>query len=154
MDISTILTPDSILADLRPNSRRQLLQDLSSHASSLCSADEHDIFDVLSQREQLGSTGVGNGVAIPHGKLPSIDRIVGIFARLSKAVDYDSIDDQPVDLVFMLLAPEGSGADHLKALSRIARLMREPSLLAQLRASSDSEALYALISEQEKLNAA
>ena len=154
MDISTILSPDTILSNLKPNSRRQLLQELASTAASHCEADKQQIFETLSNRERLGSTGVGNGVAIPHGKLPNIQKIMCVFARLSKPVDYDSIDDQPVDLVFVLLAPEGSGADHLKALSRIARLMREPSLLSQLRASTDSEALYALISEQEKASAA
>ena len=154
MDLGTIISPDAVLANLKPNSKRQLLQELSSAIAPLCGAPERLVFETMMQRERLGSTGIGNGVAIPHGKLTNVDTITGLFARLAKPVPFDSIDDQPVDIVFMLLAPEGSGADHLKALSRIARLLRSRDYLAQLRALSDAEALYSLITDQEDEDAA
>ncbi len=141
MELSDIITPDSVLGTLKSNSKKQLLQDLASAAAPLADVDERAVFDTLLQRERLGSTGVGNGVAIPHGKLPMITQICGVFARLAKPIAYESMDDQPVDIIFMLLAPEGSGADHLKALSRIARLLRDPSTLAQLRSTEDRDAL-------------
>lgn len=108
-----------------------------------------EIFDVVLQREKLGSTGVGQGIAIPHGKLPNIDRIIGVFARLDTPIDFDALDEQPVDLVFMLLAPESAGADHLKALSRIARVLRDTDTLEKLRASNDPSAIYALLNPKQ-----
>ena len=97
------------------------------------------------QREKLGSTGIGHGIAIPHGKLPKLEKLFGLFARLDRPVDFESLDGQPVDLVFLLLAPEGAGADHLKALASVARLLRDPEIAHKLRESSDSEALYAVL---------
>ncbi|MGH6833695.1 MAG: PTS sugar transporter subunit IIA, partial [Methyloceanibacter sp.] len=108
-----------------------------------------DIFDVLWQRERLGSTGLGQGIAIPHGKVQGLKRIVGIFARVAEPVDFDAVDGAPVDIVFLLLAPEGAGADHLKALARISRLLREGSAVEKLRASKDASALYAMLTEGE-----
>jgi PTS system nitrogen regulatory IIA component len=96
-------------------------------------------------RERLGSTGVGRGVAIPHGKLAKLDRLVGLFARLDKPIDFEALDGEPVDLIFLLLAPEGAGADHLKALARIARLLRDEKIAEQLRAARDESALRALL---------
>jgi PTS system nitrogen regulatory IIA component len=110
---------------------------------------ERDIFDVLLQRERLGSTGLGQGVAIPHGKLRGLKRIVGLFARLAEPIDFDAVDGLPVDIVFLLLAPEGAGADHLKALARISRLLRDGTAVEKLRASRDAAALYALLTEGE-----
>ena len=97
------------------------------------------------QREKLGSTGVGNGIAIPHGKLPKLNKLFGLFARLDRPIDFEALDGQPVDLVFLLLAPEGAGADHLKALARVARLLREPDVVQKLRQSRDADALYAVL---------
>ena len=97
---------------------------------------EREIFDTILQRERLGSTGVGNGIAIPHGKLAGVKRITGVFARLETPVDFEALDDQPVDLVFLLLAPEGAGADHLKALSRIARVLRDGDTVAKIRGTA------------------
>jgi PTS system nitrogen regulatory IIA component len=97
------------------------------------------------QREKLGSTGIGNGIAIPHGKLAKIERLFGLFARLDRPVDFDALDGQPVDLVFLLLAPEGAGADHLKALARVARLLRDRDIARKLRDSRDAEAIYAVL---------
>jgi PTS system nitrogen regulatory IIA component len=111
----------------------------------LSGQNERAIFDILMQREKLGSTAVGNGIAIPHGKMPGLTRLFGLFARLDRPVDFEALDNQPVDLVFLLLAPEGAGADHLKALARIARLLRDPTVAHKLRGSHDAESLYAVL---------
>ena len=124
MEIADLIEPDAILPKLRASSKKQALQELAKTAARRTGADERKIFQVLLDRERLGTTGVGNGIAIPHGKLPEIDRLQGLFARLERPIDFDSIDEQPVDLVFLLLAPESAGADHLKALARISRLLR------------------------------
>jgi PTS system nitrogen regulatory IIA component len=107
--------------------------------------DERDIFDIVQQREKLGSTGIGNGIAIPHGKLAKLERMFGLFARLDRAIDFEALDGQPVDLVFLLLAPESAGADHLKALARVARLLRSGETAKMLRDSRDTEAIYAVL---------
>jgi PTS system nitrogen regulatory IIA component len=145
MDLSDLIAEDAVMPALKAQSKKQVLQEMCGKASRLTGLSEREIFDTILQREKLGSTGVGNGVAIPHGKLRSIDRIVGVFARLAKPVDFDALDDQPVDLVFLLLAPEGAGADHLKALARIARLLRDGQVAEKLRASETADALYALL---------
>lgn len=145
MDLSDLIIPDAIVPALKANGKKQALQELAEKAATLTGLDERQIFDTLLQRERLGSTGVGHGIAIPHGKLPGLDRIHGVFARLAKPIEFDTLDDQPVDLIFLLLAPESAGADHLKALARIARLLREPGLAAKLRASNDANALYAVL---------
>jgi PTS system nitrogen regulatory IIA component len=121
------------------------LQDLARRAATITGQSERAIFSVLMKRERLGTTGVGNGIAIPHGKLPTLDRLYGVFARLEHPIDFDSIDDRPVDLIFLLLAPESSGADHLKALARVSRLLRDKSACEKLRGTDDPEALYALL---------
>jgi len=100
---------------------------------------------VLQQREKLGSTGVGNGIAIPHGKLPKLTRLFGVFARLERPIDFEALDGQPVDLLFLLLAPEAAGADHLKALARVARLLRDADIARKLRDCRDGDALYAVL---------
>lgn len=145
MDLSDLITPEAIVPALKANGKKQALQELAERASKLTGLDERHIFDALLQRERLGSTGVGNGIAIPHGKLAGLKRIYGVFAHLAKPIDFDALDDQPVDLIFLLLAPESAGADHLKALARVARQLREPGLAAKLRASNDASALYAVL---------
>ncbi|MDH3737660.1 MAG: PTS sugar transporter subunit IIA, partial [Alphaproteobacteria bacterium] len=125
---------------------------LSKFAADLCGLDAQDIFAVLLERERLGTTGVGDGLAIPHGRLPGLEKIHGFFARLEKPVDFDSIDDRPVDLIFLLLAPEGAGADHLKALARISRLLRGPSFCEKLRGANSRDALFALLSQGPETN--
>ena len=107
--------------------------------------DDRTIFETLLQRERLGSTGIGEGLAIPHGKLPKLDRLFGLVARLEKPIDFEALDGQPVDVLFLLLAPEGAGADHLKALARVARVLREPGILERIRATRDADALYAVM---------
>ncbi len=154
MELSSIIAQDGVFANLKPNSKKQLLQELAAAGAAHIGLDERTIFDVLLQREKLGSTGVGNGVAIPHGKLPQIPHIFGILARLQKPIAFDAMDEQPVDIVFMLLAPEGSGADHLKALSRIARVLRDQSTLTQIRNTDDAESIHNLLTSLEKANAA
>lgn len=154
MDLSDLISQDAVLASLKANSKKQVIQELSERAGTLLGVPARDIFDHLLQRERLGSTGIGQGVAIPHAKLASLDGLFGMFARLDKPIDFDAIDDEPVDLVFLLLAPEAAGADHLKALARIARLMREPGTAQKLRASHDSAAIYAVLSRSAEPNAA
>lgn len=154
MEITSIIMPEMVVANLRANSKKQVLQELAELAASKVDATEHDILDTLLQRERLGSTGVGNGVAIPHGKLPNIGGIVGAFARVSKPVAFDAMDDQPVDLFFMLLAPEGSGADHLKALSKIARVLRDEQKLLGLRKAQDGDEIYGILVSEAQANAA
>ncbi|MDF1774869.1 MAG: PTS IIA-like nitrogen regulatory protein PtsN [Rhizobiaceae bacterium] len=154
MSLADLIVQDAVLPALRVNSKKQLLQEMSARAAQVTGLSEREIFDVILQRERLGSTGVGNGIAIPHGKLTSINHIVGVFARLVTPVNFEALDDQPVDLVFLLLAPEGAGADHLKALSRIARVLRDGELVSKLRQTDSSSALYAFLTAEQASNAA
>jgi len=147
MDLSDLVVPDAILPALKANSKKQVLQAIAEKAAAMTGVQEKDILETLIKREKLGSTGVGGGIAIPHGKLRGLDRIFGLFARLAKPIDFEALDEHPVDLIFLLLAPESAGADHLKALARIARLFREPGVVGKLRASSDASALYAVLTE-------
>ncbi len=145
MPLTDIVTPNAIIPALKVNSKKQALAEIAARAAELSGQSERAILDVLLQREKLGSTGVGQGVAIPHGKLPKLERLFGLFARLERPVDFESLDGEPVDLIFLLLAPEGAGADHLKALARVARLLRDPEIARKLRQSREAEALYAVI---------
>ncbi|MEM6461805.1 MAG: PTS IIA-like nitrogen regulatory protein PtsN [Pseudomonadota bacterium] len=154
MSLADLIIQDGIIPALKVNSKKQLLQELAGKAAQVSGLSEREIFDIILQRERLGSTGVGNGIAIPHGKLNSISSIVGVFARLSEPVDFEALDDQPVDLVFLLLAPEGSGADHLKALSRIARMLRDGDMVAKLRQTDSASAIYAFLTDSPTSNAA
>ncbi len=144
MEISDLLSPDAVVPALKVQSKKQLLQELASRAYALVNRPERKVFEVLIERERLGTTGVGQGIAIPHGRLP-LDKIFGFFARLDSPIDYEAVDGQPVDLVFMLLAPEGAGADHLKALARVSRLLRSQAICEKLRAARTAEALYAIL---------
>ena len=145
MDLSDLITPDAILPALKANSKRQAIQAIAEKAAYATAIPEREIFDTLIQREKLGSTGVGGGIAIPHGKLAKLNKLFGLFARLARPVDFEALDAQPVDLVFLLLAPETAGADHLKALARVARLLRDAVVARKLRDSRDAEALYAVL---------
>ena len=148
MHLGDLISPEAVIPSLKVKTKKQLLQELSARTGRLTGLSERDIFDVLWQRERLGSTGLGHGVAIPHAKLPGIKRIIGVFARLTEPVDFDAIDGDKVDIVFLLLAPEGAGADHLKALACISRLLRDGQAVEKLRASRDESALYAVLTEQ------
>jgi PTS system nitrogen regulatory IIA component len=143
MLLSDLLAPQAVVPALKVNSKKQALQELAA----ACGRSEREVLEVLMQRERLGSTGIGNGIAIPHGKLAKLERLCGAFARLERPVDFEALDGQPVDLMFLLLAPEGAGADHLKALARIARLLRDPETTRKLRESRDAESLYAVLTE-------
>jgi nitrogen PTS system EIIA component len=154
MDLGDLIAPEAVIASLKANSKKQVIQAVAEKAAALTGLMERDIFETLLQREKLGSTGVGGGIAIPHGKLQGLDRIFGLFARLPKPIDFEALDDQPVDLVFLLLAPEGAGADHLKALARIARHLRQGGVANKLRASTDRAALHAVLTEEATPDAA
>jgi len=149
MDIVDLITPAAVVARLRVSSKKQLLQELAKRAAELSGCGERQIFDVLLERERLCSTGVGNGIAIPHAKLPGLTRLQGLFVRLDPPVDFDAVDEQPVDLVFLLLAPETAGADHLKALARVSRLLRDRQICEKLRGAEHPDALYALLTEPQ-----
>lgn len=149
MDIDDLIGPAGILATLKAKSKRQVLQELAAHASELTGLDERAIFDVLLERERLGTTGVGQGVAIPHGKIAGCKRVVGVFARSAEPIEFEAVDDQPVDLFVLLLAPEDAGADHLKALAAVSRLLRDRNLCDKLRGSANADALAALLLRKE-----
>jgi PTS system nitrogen regulatory IIA component len=148
MEIIDLLAPGAVLPSLKVHSKKQLLNELSARAAQLTGLPERRIFETLTERERLGSTGMGQGIAIPHGRLAGLPRIVGLFARLETPIAYDAIDDQPVDIVFLLLAPEDAGADHLKALARVSRLLRNQQTCEKLRAANKPEVLYALLTEK------
>jgi len=150
MPLLDFLDPQAVLPALRANGKKQALQELASHAARLTDLPGSAIYEALLQRERLGSTGIGEGIAIPHGKLPGLTRIFGLVARLDKPIDFEALDGQPVDVLFLLLAPEGAGADHLKALARVARVLREPGLIERLRATRDATAIYAIMTELPK----
>ena len=133
MMLPNLITSDCVIANLRATNKKQVLQELAKKAASLTGQPQDVIFDVLTERERLGTTGIGHGIAIPHGKLPGLDRVYGVFARLERAVDFDAIDDQPVDLIFLLLAPANSGSDHLKALAKVSRMLRDRRLCDKVR---------------------
>ncbi|RDV05715.1 PTS IIA-like nitrogen regulatory protein PtsN [Undibacter mobilis] len=145
MTLTDIVAPAAIIPALKVNGKKQALQELAARAAELTGQSERAILEILLQREKLGSTAVGNGIAIPHGKLPKLGRLFGLFARLERPIDFEALDSQPVDLIFLLLAPEAAGADHLKALARVARLLRDPEIARKLRESSDTDALYAVL---------
>ncbi|MFZ0207040.1 MAG: PTS IIA-like nitrogen regulatory protein PtsN, partial [Roseiarcus sp.] len=146
--------PDAVIASLRVNGKKQALQELSDRAAEVSGLPAREIFDSILQRERLGPTGVGDGIAIPHGKLARCRRIFGVFARLERPIDFEALDGLPVDLIFLLIAPESAGADHLKALATIARKLRNPNLAAQLRATRDASAIYSMMTQTPTSHAA
>ena len=145
MSLNDLISPQAVIASLKANGKKQALIELSERAAEVSGLDSREILDALIQRERLGSTGIGGGIAIPHGKLARCNRIFGVFARLEKPIDFEALDDAPVDLIFLLIAPENAGADHLNALSRVARALRDQSLIATLRSTRDPSALYSII---------
>ena len=125
------------------------MQELALRASELCGIEERVIYDALCERERLGATSVGDGVAIPHARLPNLETVSGVFARLSHPIDYDAADDEPVDLVFLLLAPESANAEHLRALAKISRLFKKSEYRASLRGAVGADALYMTLTEPQ-----
>lgn len=154
MDLGDLIKQEGVIASLKAKSKKQVLHELSHKAAELTGIDERVIFETLLQRERLGSTGLGRGIAIPHGKPPGLKRITCIFARLETPIDFEATDGEPVELVFLLLAPADAGADHLKALARISRLLRDSLSIEKLKASRDRAALYAVLTEPATSHAA
>jgi|SRR5581483_11083844 len=154
MPLTDIISPDAVIPALKVSNKKQAIQELAAKAAALTGQSEQAIAEILFQREKLGSTGVGGGIAIPHGKLPKLKSLFGMFARLDRAIDFEALDGQPVDLIFLLLAPEAAGADHLKALARVARLLRDGDVAHKLRESRDAAALYSVLAIPSSASAA
>jgi PTS system nitrogen regulatory IIA component len=154
MDLGDLLSPEAVFPALKASNKKQALQEIAAKAAGLTGLDCRKIFDTLLQRERLGSTGVGRGIAIPHGRVAALQRIMSVFARLEEPIDFDALDDEPVDLIFLLLAPEHAGADHLKALARISRLLREPLAIEKLRGAKDRATLYTVLTQPVASHAA
>lgn len=147
MQISDILKPEAIKLLDHSTSKKRLLQDIADVAFSAYGLCADDVFDALQARESLGPTGVGGGIALPHARLPWLEKIHGVFVRLEKSLAFDSVDKQPVDLIFTLFAPEEAGAEHLKSLALVSRTMRSEETCAKLRANTDPAALFAILTE-------
>lgn len=147
MQIADLLVSEGVFTTIRAQSKKQLFQELASKAAPLVHMPDKRVFEIISEREKLGTTGVGQGIAIPHGRHNEIEKISGLFVRLSTPVEYAAVDNQPVDLVFLLLAPESAGADHLKALARVSRLLRSQIICSKLRAAATAEELFAILTE-------
>lgn len=154
MELTDLISPETVFADLKATSKKHALQELARRAAIVTNCPERAILDVLLERERLGTTGIGRGIAIPHGKLAGIDHVYGLFAKLDSGIDFDSMDDMPVDLVFLLLAPESAGADHLKALARVSRTLRDTGRCEKLRGSNDADALFAVLIDESTQSAA
>lgn len=154
MNLTDLTPSNAVFWGLRATSKKQLLQELSHRMAPIAEVDARELLASLLDRERLGSTGAGRGVAIPHCRLPSLKRIVGGLARLDSGVDFESIDSEPVDLVYVIVAPENEGAEHLRALARISRIFRDDEVLAKLRGAKDASALHALLAAEERSRAA
>ena len=147
MEIADLITPDAVIPHMKAANKKQALQDLAAKAAAITKLPDRRIYEILTEREKLGSTGMGQGVAIPHGRFAGVERMTGLFARLDQPIEFDAMDEQPVDLMFMLMAPEGAGADHLKALARVSRLLRNQAIVEKLRSATQPAAIYALLTE-------
>jgi PTS system nitrogen regulatory IIA component len=147
MELADILSEESVLFCTDIKTKRDVLERLSGKAAQATGFPASEILEALSDREALGSTGLGNGIAVPHGRFSGLKGVTAVFMKLSAPVDFDSVDDQPVDLVMMLLAPVGAGADHLKALARVARVLRTDSVAESLRRAHDPARLYAILTQ-------
>ncbi|MEL7214527.1 MAG: PTS IIA-like nitrogen regulatory protein PtsN [Pseudomonadota bacterium] len=154
MDLSSILTPDAIRVSMNTSSKKRLLQDMADIAEQVHGLPAQAVYEAMQERESLGPTGMGGGVAIPHARLPQLDRVVGLFASLARPVDFEAVDRRPVDLVFVLLAPAEAGAEHLRALARVSRTLRDASICEKLRSATDAAALYALMTDESASQAA
>ena len=153
-ELGDLLAPDAVIASLAVPNKKALFQQIASLAARKVAIDPKLIVERLSERERLGSTGFGGGVAIPHGKIEGLDGVVGVFARLAQPIDFAAIDDMPVDLVFLLLSPPDAGVEHLKALARVSRRLRDRAFVAKLRGAGSEDALYALFASGEARDAA
>lgn len=154
MELADLVTAAAVLPSVKATSKKQVLQEIAHKASDLHGLHCGTIVNGLVAREKLGSTAMGNGVAIPHTRIEGLDQIVGVFARLDKPVDFEAADSQGVDLVFALLAPEAADANHLRALAKVSRTMRDNEIRVKLRASDNADALHALLTEAQTSRAA
>ncbi len=154
MDLASLLKPAAVRVVCHATSKKRLFQDLAELASAVYGIDPSETVNALQERESLGPTGVGHGVALPHARLDGLDRVIGIFMRLEKPLDFDAVDRQPVDLVFALFAPKDSGVEHLKALALVSRTMRDPAICAKLRSNVDPATLHAVLTEARSNQAA
>lgn len=153
-DLSEIIAADSVEGAMQAANKKALFQLLAAAAAKRTGLPPKTIAAALSDREKIGSTGFGGGVAIPHGKIQGLDKVFGFFARLSSPLDYQAVDGMPVDLVILLLSPPDAGADHLKALAGVSRMFRDRQILAKLRGARSKDAIYALLAGVETRNAA
>ena len=147
MDISSLLKPAAVKVIGNMTSKKRLFQDLGDIAGAAYGLNPAVATDALQERESLGPTGVGHGIALPHARLDGVDRVIGVFVRLEKPLDFDAVDRHPVDLIFALFAPKDSGVEHLKALALVSRTMRDPQTCAKLRANTDPDKLHAILTE-------
>ena len=147
MELADILSEESVLFCTDIKTKHDVLRRLAERAAKETDHSAEELFDALNDRESLGSTGLGNGIAVPHGKVAGLKGVIAVFMKLDTPVEFESVDDQPVDLVMMLLAPMGSGADHLKALARVARILRTDSIAENLRRANDPARLYAILTQ-------
>lgn len=154
MGLEDLLCPSCVIYNLKARCKREALQALAEKASDIVGVPESTIISMLLEREQLGSTGVGDGVAIPHCKIKDLGKITGVLARLEEPIAFDSDDGQPVDIIFMLLAPTNATAAHLKALAKVSRLLRDPEARDALRGADSAEALFAIATTEQKHHAA
>src|SRR3954471_13925821 len=153
-DLSDLISPDAALTGVAVPNKKALLQQLAAAAAGLTGLEARVIVERLLERERLGSTGFGGGVAIPHGKMDGLTQVIGLVAKLANPVDFQAIDGMPVDLVFLLLSPPDAGVEHLKALARVSRKLRDRNFVAKLRGGGSGGALYALLIGGETRDAA
>ncbi len=154
MELADILVSEAVAATQSVSSKKRLLLEIAEQAEALNGLSKQKVFEALQERELLGATGMGKGIAVPHARMADVDRVIGFFTRLEEGVNFDSVDGQPVDLVFTLLAPEDAGADHLKALARVSRTLRDDATCRKLRSTNDAAALFAILTETAKSEAA
>lgn len=154
MDLSTILKPEAVKVVSAASSKKRLLQEFGDLAEAAYALEPQRVVEALQERESLGPTGVGNGVALPHARFADLESVVGAFILLEKPVDFNAVDRQPVDVAFALFAPEDAGVEHLKALARVSRHLREPLICAKLRANPDPMTLFTILTEADKVQAA
>jgi PTS system nitrogen regulatory IIA component len=153
-DLSDLLLPETVIERVVVANKKALFQHLATVAGQAYGLDAGAVADCLVAREKLGSTGFGGGVATPHGKMAGLSHVVGVFARLQQPIDFHAVDDLSVDIVFMLLSPPDAGAEHLKALARVSRRLRDRGFVAKLRGAGSPDALYALLTADEARDAA
>ena len=154
MELAKILNTKSIITNLNVDSKKNLFQEISLQCSTLFGLDQKEVFPALSEREALGPTGMGDGMAIPHARVSKVESVEGLFIRLEKPILFEAIDGIPVDLIFVLLAPLGTSGDHLKALARVSRLLRNESTRHKLRSNNDSSVIYSMLTEENEEKAA